>query len=246
MIRPFRGVGARADPNARRWPLFIALLVLVTVSAIAAWIRGERLRAVSALKSGLGLRVESTEGLLWPTRMRNVTLQVSPSLSVGIARLELGFFPWPRMKRAHGVVIQGRAPLDTFWEDARRFTVPADLEVMDARLEYTDASGRTLRADSASFELGSPQDHLHFQSLHAFGATFHDVHLWANRASTVLEIRIAREADDSKSPKQQSPESQPRCTHHQRRDCLDRRAMPRSRRHRSARGTGIGRPKKRG
>jgi hypothetical protein len=201
MIRRFRGVGARADPNARRSPLFIALLVIASVFASVVWIRSERLQAISALKSRLGWRVERTEGLLWPTRMANVTAQVSPNLSLGIARVDLGFFPWERMRRAHGVVIQGKEPLDTFWEEARGFAVPADLEVMDARLEYTDGSGRKLRAVGVSFEPGPPRDHLHVQSLHAFGATFRDVHLWASRPSTVLEIRLAREAEDANAPK---------------------------------------------
>ena len=200
MIRVVRGVGARADTNARRWPLYI-LLVAAIMSASAAWMRGERLRAVSAAKSRFALRVESMEGLLWPTRMTNVTLQVSPNLRVGIARVELGLFPWQRTNRAHGVVIRAHAPLDTFWEEARRLVVPADLEVMDARLEYTDASGSKLHADGASFEPGPRRDHLHVQSLHAFGTTFRDVHLWASRPSTALEIRLAREADDSKAPK---------------------------------------------
>jgi hypothetical protein len=200
MIRAFRSVGARAGSNARRWPLFTALLVIAVVAASAVWLRGERLRAISAWKSGLALQVERTEGLLWPTRMTNVTLQVSPNLSVGIARVELGFFPWQRTSRAYGVVIRARAPLDTFWEEARRFVVPADLEVMDARLEYTDASGRPLRAHGASFEPGSQRDHLHVQSLQALGATFRDVHLWASRPSSALEIRLAREPEDAKAP----------------------------------------------
>jgi hypothetical protein len=201
MIRAFRGVGARADPNARRWPLFIALLMIASLSVSAVWVRSERLQAISALKSRLALRVESTEGPLWPTSMTNVTLQVSPNLSVGIARVELGLFPWQRMNRAHGVVIRAHAPLDTFWEEARRFVVPADWKVMDARLEYTDASGRQLRADGVSFEPGPRRDHLHVGSLHAFGTTFRDVHLWASRPSTVLEIRLAREAEDMNAPK---------------------------------------------
>jgi hypothetical protein len=201
MIRAWRGVGARADTNARRWPLFTLLLVIATVSASAAWIRSERLRAVAALKSRLALRVETIEGLLWPTRMTNVTLQVSPSLSVGIAWVELGSFPWQRTNRAHGVVVRAHAPLDTFWEEARRFVVPADLEVVDARLEYTDVSGRKVSADGASFEPGSRRDHLHVQSLHAFGTTFRDVHLWTSRPRTALEIRLAREAEDLRAPK---------------------------------------------
>lgn len=201
MIRPFRGLGARSDPSTQRWPLFLALLVIATVVASAAWLRGERLRAVSALKSRLALRVESAEGLLWPTRMTNVTLEVSPSMSVGIARVELGFFPWQRTSRAYGVVVRARAPLDTVWEEARRFVFPADLEVMDARLEYVDASGRKLSADGASFVPGPRGDHLHARSLRAFGTTFRDVHLWASRPSTVLELRLAREAEDAKAPK---------------------------------------------
>jgi hypothetical protein len=199
VIRPFRGFGARTNPIAARWPFFIALLAIAGVSA--AWIRGERLRAISAWKSRLPLRVERTEGLLWPTRMSNVELDVSPNLSVGVARVELGFFPWQRVSRAHGVVIRAHAPLDTFWEEARRFAVPADLEVMSARIEYTDASRGKLIADDVSFEPGARRDHLHVRSLHAFGTTFRDVHLWASRPSTVLEIRLAREAEDSKAPK---------------------------------------------
>jgi hypothetical protein len=179
----------------------MVLLAIATVSASAAWVRGERLRAISALKSRLALRVEKTEGLLWPTRMTNVALEVSPNLSVGIARVELGFFPWQRTKRAYGVVIRAQAPLDIFWEEARRFVVPADLEVMDARLEYTDASVRKLSAEGASFEPGPQGDHLHVQSLHALGTTFRDVHLWGSRPSTVLELRLAPQAEDSKAPK---------------------------------------------
>ena len=82
MIRLSRGDGAGADPNARRWPFFIALLVIATVSAGTAWIRGERPRA------------------------------------------------------------------------AKRFVVPAELEVTDAHLEYTDPSDARLRGDGASFEPG--------------------------------------------------------------------------------------------
>jgi len=201
MIRPFRGLGAREGSKASRWPLWVALLVVATVSASAAWLRGERVRAVSALKSGLALRVERTEGLLWPTRMTKVALEVSPNLSVDIARVELGRFPWQRLNRAYGVVIRGRAPLDTFWEEARRLVVPTDLEVMDARLEYTDASGRKLSAEGVSLAPGPRGEHLHVQSLHAFGTTFRDVHSWASGPSKVLEIRLARDAEDSKAPK---------------------------------------------
>lgn len=201
MIGWFRGLAALAEPKAPRWPLFFVLLALATVAASAAWIRGERLRAVSALKSRLALRVESTEGLLWPTHMTNVAFEISPNLSVDVARVELGFLPWQRMNRAHGVVIRAHAPLDTSWEEARGFAVPADLAVGDARLEYTDASGGRLSADGASFERGARRDHLRFRSLHALGTTFRDVHLWASKPSTVLELRFAREAEDSKAPK---------------------------------------------
>lgn len=201
MIRVVRGSGARTNRYAALWPFFIALLAIAGVAVGAAWIRGERLREISAWKSRLPVRVESTEGLLWPTRMNNVELDVSPNLSVGVARVELGFFPWQRVSRARGVVIRAHAPLDTFWEEARRFAVPAGVEVMDARIEYTDAARGKLIADDVSFEPGARRDHLHVQSLHAFGTTFRDVHLWASRPSTVLEIRLAREAEDSRAPK---------------------------------------------
>ena len=159
------------------------------------------MRAISAWQSRLHWRIESTEGTLWPTRMNHVEFDLSPNVSVGVARLELGFFPWQRGSRAQGVVIRARAPLDTFWEDARRFTVPAEIEVMNARIEYTDVERGKLIADDVSFELGTRRDHLHAQSLHAFGTTFHDLHLWASRPSTVLEIQLAQRPEDSKAPK---------------------------------------------
>jgi hypothetical protein len=201
MSRPFRAVVARADPNARRLSLFIVLAVIATLGASVAWLRSERLRAVSALKSRLALRVGSTEGLLWPTRLSNVAWQPSPSLSVQAASVELGRLPWQRTNRAHGVLVNARAPLDVLWEEARRIEVPADLEVADARLEYTDASGRKLGADVASIARGPKRDHLHVESLRAFGATFHDVHLWASRPSTALQLRFSRDADDAKAPR---------------------------------------------
>jgi hypothetical protein len=201
MSRPFRAAEARADPKARRRSLWIALAVIATLSASAAWMRSERLRAISAVKSRLALRVGSTEGLLWPTRLTNVSWESSPSLSVQIARVELGFLPWQRASRAHGVVIRAQAPLDVVWEEARRLAAPPDLEVVDTRLEYADASGRKLSADGASFEPGPERDHLHVEALRAFGTTFRDVHLWASRPSTALELRFSRDADDSKAPK---------------------------------------------
>lgn len=175
--------------------------MIASVSVGAAWLRGERLRAISTWKSRGSLRVESTEGLLWPTRMNHVELDVSPNLSVDVARVELGFFPWQRVSRAHGVVIRSQAPLDTFWEEARRLAVPSDLEVVNADLEYADASRGKLIANDISFEPGTGRDHLHVRSLHAFGTTFRDVHLWASRPNTVLEILLAREGEDSKAPK---------------------------------------------
>jgi hypothetical protein len=201
MIRWRRGLGPRAEPNARRGALFLALLVVAAVATSTVWMRSERLRAVSALKARSALRVDGTEGLLWPTRLLNVALDPSPNLSVRIARVELGFFPWQRLSRAYGVVVRGQAPLDAVWDEARRVVVPADLEVMDARLEYTEASGSKLSADGASFERGPRRDHLHAQSLHALGTTFRDVHLWATRPTTAIELRLARNAEDSKAPK---------------------------------------------
>jgi len=198
--RRFRGFGARTNPKSARWPFFIALLAIAGVFACAAWLRGERLRAISALNSRLHLRVGSIEGLLWPTRISNVQLDVAPHLSVDVARVELGSFPWQRVKRAHGVVIRAHAPLDAVWEEARRFAVPADFEVVDARIEYTDIAGGKLSAEGVSFEPRAPRDHLHVESLRAVGATFRDVHLWASRPRTVLEIRLGRDAEDSKAP----------------------------------------------
>lgn len=201
MSRPHRADVARADSNTRRSLLFIVLAVFATLGACVVWLRIERLQAVSALKSSLDLRVGHTEGLLWPTRLANVSWEPSPSLSVQVARVELGRFPWQRTKRAHGVQVRAQAPLDLVWEEARRLAAPVDLEVADARLEYTDASGRTLSADVASFAPGPQRDHLHAASLRAFGAKFRDVHLWASRPSTALELRFSRDADDSKAPK---------------------------------------------
>ena len=201
MIGPFRGLGARTNPNTALWPFFIALLAAFGVAAGAVWIRSERLRGISALKARLPLRIESTEGLLWPQRLNDVQLDVSPNLSVRVARVELGFLPWQHTSRAYGVVIRGRAPLDTFWEEARHFAVPADFEVMDAHIEYTDAPRGKLVANHVSFEPGAQRDHLHLQSLHVLGTTFRDVDLWATRASAVLELRLAREAEDPKAPK---------------------------------------------
>lgn len=201
MSRPFRAVMARADPRARRWSLLLVLVVVATLGASVAWLRSERLRAVSALKSRLALRVGSTQGLLWPTRLTNVAWEPSPSLTVQVASVELGRLPWQRTNRAHGVLVRARGPLDVVWEEARRVVAPADLEVTDARLEYTDASGRKLGADVASFIRGPQRDHLHVESLRAFGATFRDVHLWASRPTTALELRFSRDADDAKAPK---------------------------------------------
>ncbi|MES1188679.1 MAG: hypothetical protein ABUL60_32990 [Myxococcales bacterium] len=178
----------------------MALLAIAGVLAGVAWIRGERLRAIATLKSRLALRVEGTEGLLWPTRLTNVAFDVSPNLSIDVARVELGWFPG-QQKRAHGVVLRGRAPLDTFWEEARRFAVPADFEVMDARIDHTDPSGRKLSADVVSFEPGTRLDHLHLRSLRAFGTTFGDLHSWVSRPSTALQVRLARDPDDSKAVK---------------------------------------------
>jgi len=161
----------------------------------------ERLGAISTLNARLALRVESTEGLLWPTRMTNVTWEPSPNLSVQIARVELGLLPWQRTHRAYGVVVRAQAPLGVVWEEARQLAAPADVEVMDARIEYTEASGRKLSADGASFEPGRQQDHLHTASLRAFGTTFRDVHLWARGPSGALELRLADDADDSKGAK---------------------------------------------
>lgn len=200
MSRPSPSFAGRAERNARRWGAFVALLAIAGVLAGVAWIRGERLGAVEALKSRLALRVGGTEGLLWPTRLTNVALDVSPNLSIDVARVELGLFPGQR-RRAHGVVVRGHAPLDTLWQDARRFAVPTDFEVMDARIEHTDPSGRNLSADVVSFEPGTRRDHLHVRSLHAFGATFGDLHSWVSRPSTALQLRLARDPDDSKAPK---------------------------------------------
>lgn len=185
---------------AARWPIVIALLTIGAASIGVAWTRHERLRTMSAWRSRQPLRVKSIEGLLWPTRMHNVEFDVSPNVSVAVASVELGSFPWQRVSRAHGVVIRAHAPLDKVWEEARRFTVPPDLEVMDARIEYTAPARGRLRADDVAFEPGERHDHLHVQALHAFGTTFRDVHLWASRPSAVLEISLAREAEDSKAP----------------------------------------------
>ncbi|HEX2873686.1 MAG TPA: hypothetical protein VHP33_20655 [Polyangiaceae bacterium] len=200
MSRPLRAAVARADPKTRRWSRFVVLAVIATLGACVAWLRSERLQALAALKSSLALRVGSTEGLIWPTRLTDVEWEPSPSLRVQVARVELGRFPWQRTNRAHGVLVRAQGPLDLVWEDARRLAAPADLEVADARLEYTDASGRKLSAAVASFEPGSQRDHLHVESLRAFGATFRDLHLWASRPSTALELRFSRDADDSKAP----------------------------------------------
>jgi hypothetical protein len=201
VIRSFRGFGARSTRSAPWWPFLIALLAIAGAAASAAWMRGERLRAISALKSRLSLRIESTEGLLWPTRLNHVAFDVSSNLSVRVARVELGPFPWQRVNRAHGVVVRARGPLDAFWEEARRFALPADFEVIDARIEYTDASGGRLSAEGVSFEPGPQGDHLRIQALHTLGATFRDVHSWVNQPSTGLEIRLAPEAKDLKAPK---------------------------------------------
>ncbi len=191
---------ARADPKARRWPLLFALLAFATAVLGAVWIRGERLQAIATLQSRLPLRFERSEGLLWPNRLLGVAIEVSPELSVAIGTLELGGLPWHRSNRAQGVVIRAHAPLDTLWAEARRLAATVDLDVTDARLEYTDTSGRKLRADGATFALGQRRDHLHAQSLHALGATFRDVHVWASRPATVLELRLAREEEDPKAP----------------------------------------------
>jgi hypothetical protein len=98
------------------------------------------------------------------------------------------------------VVIRGQAPLDTFWMEARGLDVPADLEVKDARIEYTDTSRGKLFADNVSIKRSAGRDHLHVQSLRAFGTTFRDLHLWVSRPRTALEIRFAREAEDTKAP----------------------------------------------
>jgi hypothetical protein len=55
-------------------------------------------------------------------------------------------------------------------------------------------------AEGVSFEPGR-EDHLHARTLRALGATFRDVHLWLDRPSTALEIRVARDADDPKAAK---------------------------------------------
>jgi hypothetical protein len=191
---------ARAGANARRWSPFLALVLIVTLGAALFWLRSERQQAVSALTSRLALRVDSTEGLLWPTQLTKVVWEPSPSLSVQVARIELGRFPWQRTSRAHGVLVRAQAPLDQVWEEARRLAASVDVEVADARLEYTDASGRKLSADAASFAPGLERDHLHVESLRAFGATFRDVHLWASRPSTALELRFSRAANDARAP----------------------------------------------
>lgn len=200
MSRSLPAFAGRADRDARRRRALVALLAIAGVLVGVAWIRGERLGAVEALKSRLAFRVGGIEGLLWPTRLTNVAFDVSPNLSIDVARVELGLFPGQR-QRAHGVVLRAHAPLDTFWKEARRFAVPADFEVVDARIEHTDPSGRNLRADVVSFEPGTLHDHLHVRSLRVFGTTFGDVHSWVSRPSTALQLRLARDPDDSKAPK---------------------------------------------
>jgi hypothetical protein len=193
------GGGAGAGPRAWRWPFVAALLVCAAVSFVL-WAKGERVRALAELESRWGLRVGGTEGRLWPTRVTDVALDLSPSSRVNVASVELGFLPWQRELRARGVVVRARGPLDGFWEAARSFSVPADVEVLDARIEYTDASGTKLRAEGASFVPGPARDHLHVQALHAFGTKFREVHVWASRPRTVLELRLSRDAEDSKAP----------------------------------------------
>jgi hypothetical protein len=191
---------ASAEPRARRWPLLLALLAFAAAVLGAVWIRGERLRALATLHSRLPLRVERSEGLLWPNRLHGVVIEVSPELSVAIGTLELGGLPWHRSHKAHEVVVRAHAPLDTLWAEARGLAATVDLDVTDARLEYTDTSGRKLRADGVTFALGQRRDHLHAQSLHVLGATFRDVHVWASRPSTVLELRLARQEEEPKAP----------------------------------------------
>lgn len=201
MTNLVRGLGARPPHSSARWPLIVALLTIGAVFVGAAWTRSERLNAISGWKARWPLRASSIEGLLWPTRMRNVAFDVSPNLSVAVARVELGILPWQRVSQAHGVVLRSRGPLDRFWEEARRFSVPRDIEVMDARFEYTMPSRSPFTGDDVSLEAGARDDHVHIQSLQAFGTTFRDVHLWASRPSTAPEIRIAREAEDLKAPR---------------------------------------------
>lgn len=201
MIHPLRGGTTAASSHTRRWPLLAALATLATLFASVAWLRNERLQVVAALLSRPALQIEGAEGWLWPTRMTNVAWEPTGNLSVHVARIELGHFLGQRNPSAHGVVLQARAPLETAWQEARRLVVPADLEVMDARLEYTELSGRKLSAEGVAFQVGPEHDHLHAQSLSAFGTTFRDVHLWASRPSTALEIRLANDANDAKAPK---------------------------------------------
>jgi hypothetical protein len=198
--RLVRRLGDRNKPNAPRGPIFILLLAITGASVGAAWIRNERLRAISSWTSRLPLQIESTEGLLWPTRLNKLELDASPNFSVSVDHVELGFYPWQRTNRAHGVVIRGHAPLDMFWEKARHLALTADLEVLDARIEYTEISRGKIFADNVSFKRGAHRDYLHVQSLHAFGTTFRDLHLWAGRPRAALEIRFAREAEDTKAP----------------------------------------------
>lgn len=201
MIHSLRGGTAGASSHARRWPLFGALATLAALFASLAWLRSERLQTVAALLARPALQVESMEGWLWPTRMTNVAWQPTRNLSVRVARIELGHFPGQRTPSAHGVVLQASAPLETAWHEVRSLTIPADLKVMDARLEYTETSGTKLSAEGVAFQPGLERDHLHAQSLSAFGTTFRDVHLWASRPSTALEIRLTNDSNDAKAPK---------------------------------------------
>jgi hypothetical protein len=182
--------------------MFFVALAVATLSASMVWIiRSERLQAISALQSRLALQIDRSEGRLWPTRLLNVSWEPSSHLSIRIARVELGRFPWQRSSRAHGVVIRATGPLESAWEEARRLVAPAEMEVMDVRLEYTEASGRKLSAEAASLESGLERDHLRVASLRAFGATFRDLHVWASRAGAALELRLAPDANDSRAPK---------------------------------------------
>lgn len=195
-----RGGAERSALWTRRWPLLAVLAALSLLAASAAWVRRTRLQAIETSKSRSALQVESIEGWPWPTRMNAVLWQPSPNLSVRAARIELGLYPWQGKRRAHGVLVRATAPLEFAWEQARALALPADLEVSDARLEYTEPSGRKLTADGITFDAGTAHDHLHARSLHALGATFRDVHAWVGRPNTALEIRFARDAADAKAP----------------------------------------------
>jgi len=146
------------------------------------------------------LRVESTEGCSGDA-YDNLELDASPSLiSIGVERVRARILPLAtREPERTVVVIRGHAPLDTFWEEARRLAVPADLEVMDARIEYTDTSRGKVFADNvrSSGALGA----ITFMSSRSapFGTTFVTC---TSGLATKYGPRdsFARETEDPKAP----------------------------------------------